>query len=246
MLFRSTGKLYGGIGLNLDLHNKIDDELLSLDSATIFYTSHYLYSDTTNFDFKHYNTNGLSFNVLYDSRDNSINPYKDYYASFGVRQNFDLGSNSQSSTMLNAEFRTYISLSEVRPEHLIAFWLLGSYNISGTAPYLALPSIGWDTYNRSGRGYIQGRFRGDDLQYQEIEYRFPVSKNGLFSGVVFLNATTSNNRYIDQKLFEKFAFGYGAGLRLKMNKATRTNLCVDFGRGNMGGNAFYFGLQEAF
>ena len=41
----------------------------------------------------------------------------------------------------------------------------------GTPPYLELPAIGWDTYQRSGRGYPQGRVRGENQIYLEGEYR---------------------------------------------------------------------------
>jgi hypothetical protein len=32
----------------------------------------------------------------------------------------------------------------------------------GSPPYLELPAIGWDTYQRSGRGYPEGRVRGEN------------------------------------------------------------------------------------
>jgi hypothetical protein len=56
--------------------------------------------------------------------------------------------------------RYYLRLSKNRPRHVLAFWSWGNILLTGEVPYLALPSIGWDTYNRSGRGFIQGRYRG--------------------------------------------------------------------------------------
>ena len=63
----------------------------------------------------------------------------------------------------------------------------------GNPPYLDLPSTGWDSYNNTGRGYVQGRYRGKDLMYLESEYRFGITRNGLFGGVVFANAETVSN-----------------------------------------------------
>lgn len=39
----------------------------------------------------------------------------------------------------------------VRP-HIIGFWTMGSLLMSGKQPYLEMPGIGWDMYNRTGRG----------------------------------------------------------------------------------------------
>lgn len=145
---------------------------------------------------------------------------------------------------MNVEGRKFITLQ--KNTHHLAFWLMGNFVLSGTIPYLAAPSIGWDTYNRSGRGFIQGRFRGRNTIYGESEWRFRLTKSGFLGGVVFVNAITADNQYIEQSLGEHFAVGYGAGLRIKMSKETRTNICVDLGFGSDGSKGLYFGLQEAF
>ena len=64
--------------------------------------------------------------------------------------------------------------------HRLAFWLYGDFVVAGAAPYLDLPATGMDTYGRTGRGYPRGRFRGERLVYGEAEYRWTVTKNGLF------------------------------------------------------------------
>ena len=69
---------------------------------------------------------------------------------------------TQNSTMFYTEWRNYIGVSKRIPRNVIAFWYWGDFDTSGHVPYLALPAITWDTYNRSGRGYIQGRFRGEE------------------------------------------------------------------------------------
>ena len=37
-------------------------------------------------------------------------------------------------------------------------------------------SLADDQKSRSGRGYLAGRYRGENLLYGEIEYRFPILK----------------------------------------------------------------------
>ena len=104
-----------------------------------------------------------------------------------------------------------------------------------------------DTYGRSGRGYPQGRFRGQSLVYGEAEYRWTVTKNGLFGMVAFLNTRdASAATQTGEKLFDSFATGAGVGLRLMLNKRSQTNLCLDIGWGKDGSRAVYFAVQEAF
>jgi outer membrane protein assembly factor BamA len=236
---------YAGIGVNIDDHFDIDDQSLKLDTPNLNITSHYFYSTKYGFNPLHYSTNGLLFKITQDSRDNPINSYKGIYASVGFRVNEKIFGGSRNSTMLYAEWRNYIPLAKTRPGMVLAFWTWGQFVTSGNVPYLALPSIGWDTYGRSGRGYVQGRFRGTNMVYGESEFRLPISRNGLFGVVAFLNATTTSNPITDQALFNSVAPGYGLGLRIKMNMKDRTNICIDYGRGR-GSHGLYFNIQETF
>jgi len=122
---------------------------------------------------------------------------------------------------------------------------MAQFVTSGKQPYLEMPAISWDMYNRTGRGYVQGRIRGENMWYGESEYRFPVSRNGFLGGVTFVNLTTASNDLKRQLLSDHFAIGYGAGIRLKLSKLNKTNIAIDYGRGQ-GGSAIYFNLQETF
>lgn len=235
---------YAGMGIMIDDDFKIDDESLRLDSPTNL-TSHYFYSKKYGFDTAHYSANGLSFQIMHDSRDNPVNAYSGNYLNLSFRVNPVAFGSSQKSTMLYYEYRTYIGVSKNIPRNLIAFWFWGVNVTSGQLPYLALPAITWDTYNRSGRGYIQGRFRGNNMEYGESEFRFRLSKDGLFGGVVFVNGTTASNPNTGQSVFSSIAPGYGFGLRIKMNKKDRTNIAVDYGMG-AGFAGIYFNIREAF
>ena len=114
----------------------------------------------------------------------------------------------------------------------------------GTAPYLDLPTIAVD--GRSGRGYGEGRFRGDRLMYGEMEYRGTLSPNGMFGMVLFLNTTTVSDKAAHIQLGDSFATGGGLGLRVLLNKRSRTNLGADYGWGKQDSRGFYLSIQEAF
>ncbi len=174
------------MALMIDDDFKINDESLSLDSP-VNITSHYEYSKDFGFDTAHYSANGLSAVIMHDSRDNPIDAYSGNYFNMAFRVNPLAFGSSQASTMLYYEYRTYFGLSKSIPRNVLAFWIWGVSVTSGHMPYLELPAITWDTYNRSGRGYIQGRFRGNNMAYGESEFRFRLSKNDLFGGVVFVN-----------------------------------------------------------
>jgi hypothetical protein len=237
---------FAGVGISVDQHFNIVDERLDTitQSPGFFITSHYKYSVANNFNPLKYGTNGIKLMLLTDTRDNHINTYSGYFVSLSILYNVKIGNNSQQSTQMLYDARYFLGLSEQNPRHLLAFWSLGTFLMNGKVPYLALPAIGWDTYNRSGRGFIQGRFRGLNMMYNEVEYRFPVTRNGLLGGTVFLNATNANN--YQQNLFNKTAFGFGGGLRLQMDKLSRTNLGIDFGIGSDHSGGVYFNLQETF
>lgn len=116
--------------------------------------------------------------------------------------------------------------------------------MAGTAPYLDLPSIGWDDYSNTGRGYVPGRFTGKNLIYAESEYRFSLTQNGFLGGVVFVNAE-SILRTIPRGLHAVIP-GEGLGLRIKVNKYSNTNLAIDYGFGIGGSHGLFFNLGEVF
>lgn len=244
-VFRKINKrLYAGFGMGLDYNYNIRDERLDTLASPPFYTSHYAYSILKGFSTRHYLVSGPVFKILYDSRDNAINSYRGSYIEMGFRVNGKFFGSSAKSTRLLTEVRKYQTFG--KGINLLAFWFIGNFLVSGSEPYLALPAIGWDTGNRSGRGYIQGRFRGENLVYIESEFRFRLRPDGLLGGVIFLNAVSADNQSTGQKLMDDVAIGFGAGLRIKMNKETRTNICADFGLGRNGSGGIYFGIQETF
>ncbi|WDF67812.1 BamA/TamA family outer membrane protein [Sphingobacterium oryzagri] len=204
-----------------------------------------VYSDLTGYNPNSYNNNGLMFNWQYMTRDNPNSAYKGIYADVVLRMSQTWMGSAQESFQLQTDFRKYWQLSTERPNHVLAFWHWGSYNVAGKLAYLDLPGTGRDTYSRIGRGYTAGYFKGNSFFYSELEYRFPLLRNQFLSGVVFANVQTADDR-LGTKLFQQWQPAAGTGLRLLFNKATRTNLCIDYAFGRFGQRGLFLGLNEAF
>lgn len=252
---------YIGAGYHFDWHFDIKDNLLDLtpeDKSNPVITSHYAHSKAIDIDDKEYILSGLSLNVLYDSRDNAATPYKGQYALATYRVNPTFLGSTKGSSTLWVEYRKYISMSKTKPQNLIGFWTYGSFQTSGDLPYLDLPALGWDQFGRSGRAYTQGRFRGNNVMYAEVEYRFRLAglkKNpDFFGAVVFANATTASrkeysyggNKYEGVNMFEYVEPAAGLGFRFMINAVTRTNLTLDYAWGRYGSQGIFLSFNESF
>jgi hypothetical protein len=189
---------------------------------------------------------GPGLDVLWDNRDSVINAERGWLARGSYRMAADgfLGSDA-SWHRVGLDVRVYTGLSRTG-RHTIATWLYSDLIVGGTAPYFDLPGTALDTYGRSARGYSEGQFRGEKLAYGEIEYRGTLTRNGLVGMVAFVNTTTVANLAADEPLFDSFATAGGAGLRLLINKRSRTNLCFDVAFGQQGSKGIYLAIQEAF
>lgn len=186
---------------------------------------------------------GVALRFLYDSRLNQINPQQGVYFNIAYRYNpKSLGSDSNWQSVL-IDGRTYLHFPK-ESHNVLAFWLMDWLTAKGTPPYLLLPSTGWDDNYNTGRGYIQGRFRGKNMQYFESEYRFGISANGLIGGVAFVNLQHFSSDI--STAYNKIFPGYGLGLRVKLNKHSGANLCIDYGFGQNGSRGFFVNLGEIF
>jgi hypothetical protein len=233
-----------GPGYHLDYYYNIVDE--KLDTINKLLTSHYSYSKSFGFSNHKYAVSGLSLNLAGDTRDNLANARKGYFFYVNWRFNPTFLGSAKNSMLLNTEWRSFHKLVKNNDRKILAFWFMGSFSPSGKLPYLALPSLGYDQRGRAGRGYVQGRFRGPNMIYGESEYRFPISKcSQLFSGVVFANFTTADTPNKSLTLFENVAPGVGAGLRIMVDKISRSNLQIDFGVGRKSFGV-YVGVGETF
>jgi hypothetical protein len=186
---------------------------------------------------------GPAARLVFDNRINPINAYNGWYVNVVYHPSYVFMGSDNNWSMTQIDVRKYFSL---RPDHrnILAFWSFNWLTTGGKPPYLLLPSTGWDDNFNTGRGYIQGRFRGADMTYLEGEDRFTISRNGLFGAVVFVNVESFKKDLASH--YNALAPGYGLGIRLKLNKHSGANICVDYGIGNDGSKGFAVNLGEVF
>ncbi|MFT4203039.1 MAG: hypothetical protein QM610_03920 [Chitinophagaceae bacterium] len=238
---RINGNLFVGGGVDFNIRRHISNK----NGVPFGQTPMGIYSDKHGFDSTKYMSNGLLANVEYTTRDNINRPYKGFFMDMGLRLNQTWMGSTQNALVFTGDVRKYISLSEQSPETVLALWAWGSSVWGGHLPYLELPGTGRDANARSGRGYISSYFRGTQFFYSEGEFRFPITSNKLLSGVTFFSMETAND-LVATKIFDVWRPAGGAGLRVLFNKATRTNLCLDYAWGSYGQKGFFLGLNEAF
>ncbi|WP_295674523.1 BamA/TamA family outer membrane protein [uncultured Mucilaginibacter sp.] len=236
LLKRITPYLYAGVGYNMDY-------FININTIPI--------SPLTNFTNYHYGTaqginsfsSAITFNALYDTRENSFNPLPGAFANIIYRNNTKLLGSDNNSRSLYIDLRKYISIGNSGQKNQFAFWAYYWTTLSSGTPYLMLPSIGNDPYQRSGRGIEQNRYRGEALAYFETEYRRDITRNGLLGFVLFANINSAS-----QPNSHRFAYlnpAGGTGLRVKFNKKSNTNICIDYGISN-GFSDINLALGEAF
>ncbi|HSU50098.1 MAG TPA: hypothetical protein VLJ41_05895 [Segetibacter sp.] len=226
-----------GMGYNLDYHINIQpvDDTLGLTKFL-----GYPHGTETN---KNSLSSGITFNLLYDSRNNSQNPLPGAYLNFIYRVNpYFLGNGSNTWKSIYIDGRKYIDLKGPRRE-VLALWSYVWTALNNNVPYLDLPGIGYEPYQRSGRGIEQNRYRGKSLLYLEGEYRKDLRDDGLLGYVVFTNMTFATGPGSAGLTGPHPAIG--AGLRVKFNKLSNTNVAIDFGI-SKGYSAVTVNLGEAF
>jgi hypothetical protein len=237
VLLRNIGNhLYLGGGYDLDYHWDIDEAGYT-DGRISDYKLYGAKTKTT--------SSGYVCNLLFDSRTNSVNSSGGAYANIVYRSNVTwLGSNSNWQSLL-LDLRKYVRLP-ANSNNVLGFWSYNWLVLSGKPPYLDLPSTSWDTYTNTGRGYIQGRFRSYKMLYLESEYRFQLTHNGLLGGVVFANAQAFSEWPENTNTFNKIQPAVGAGLRVKLNKNSKTNLDIDYGIGTRESHGLFVNIGEVF
>ncbi|RFZ90477.1 hypothetical protein D0C36_22090 [Mucilaginibacter conchicola] len=234
ILTRISGNLYAGAGFIFDNHFNISEKG-NPDGSVSDYAKYGPQSSTT--------SSGITLNALFDIRDNSINPSRGFYAAMQYRDNKKFLGSTESWRSLIVDIRKYFRFPE-SSRNVLALWSYNWLVLNGKPPYLDLPANTWDQYNGTGRGYIQGRFRGSKMVYGEAEYRFGLTRNGLLGGVVFGNAESFSAE--PGSALQKVQPGYGAGVRIKLNKVSKTNIAIDYGFGSQGSKGIFVTVGEIF
>ena len=241
---RLRKNLFAGAGLHFDSHADIRPDEAGEEQWP--HSAFYEYSVANQLPLDTQISAGPSLEVIWDSRDSFINPSRGWLARASYRALLDgfLGGDSGWEKM-SVDVRAYAPLSSNR-RYKLAVWAYADLVVDGVAPYFDLPSTAGDPYGRSGRGYAEGHFRGEKLAFVELEYRAPLMRNDFLGMVAFVNTTTISNQQKGEQLFDNAAPGGGAGLRVLLNKRSRTNLAFDVGFGNNGNRGVYLVVQEAF
>ena len=235
IVFREmASNLFLGMGYDLDYHWNIKADSVKGRELDQFVK----YQNGT-----HSISAGISLNIMYDNRKNIVNPYNGTFANLQFRPNITfLGSDKNWQSLL-IDIRHYIKVP-ASSHNILALRSYNDITLSGTLPYLDMPSIGWDDYSSTGRGYVPGRYTGRNLIYFESEYRFSLTRNGFLGGVIFGNAESIAGR-ISDVIYSVIPAG-GFGLRIKLNKYSNTNLCIDYGFGVRGSRGIFFNMGEVF
>lgn len=223
-----------GLGYNLDYHWDITQQGNS--EKKIYTNTNYLFTPSSV-------SSGFTLNFVYDNRRNSINPQSGFYLNTVLRENETFLGSDQNWQSLLIDVRKYFTFPG-KAKNVLAFWSYNNISLKGNPPYLDLPATGLDEYGNTGRGYIQGRFRGKNMYDLESEFRFRITKNGLLGGVVFANVQ-SFSKNPDRIIYNGIPGG-GLGIRIKVHKHTNTNLCIDYGFANDGSSGFFLNLNEVF
>ena len=186
-------------------------------------------------------SSGVAVNILFDNRTNPINAVKGLYSNLTIVF-YDPAFGSQYTwKSVFFDTRRYINLSTYR-RRVVAlrglFW--GTW---GEVPFLNIPGTRLGEAFWTGRGYYKGRYRGNQMIYAEAEYRFDLTRSGLWGGVLFVNGESLKEP--DNRGFRYVKPAAGFGLRLKFNKFSDSNLTTDlaFGKGSV---VWFVGLNEAF
>lgn len=227
---------FAGMGYNLDYHININ---ATDDTITLGKFTGYPYGTT---DHANSVSSGITFNLLFDTRVNTVNPLPGFYANLVFRANPSFLCSDNGWYSLYADSRKYIHISGTG-QNALAFWVYVWTTLGNRAPYLNLPAIGWDMEQRSGRGIYSRRYAGNTLLYFETEYRKDITANGLLGFVVFANVNS-----VTEPGTRQFAYLHpaaGTGLRIKFNKKSATNMGIDIGF-SKDYTGLYFSLGEAF
>lgn len=235
VVFREVApNLFIGLGYNLDYHWNIE-----VDSVQGKELDQFLKYQKGKKSF----SSGISLNFQYDNRRNAVNPRNGTYANIQFRPNMTVLGSDKDWQELLIDMRHYFKFP-ASSQNILALWSYNEITLSGQPPYLDLPSIGWDSYSNTGRGYVPGRYTGRNLIYLESEYRFSLTKNGLLGGLIFLNAESISNIIPDSR--HPVIPGEGFGMRIKINRLSDTNLCIAYGFGIRGSQGIYFNIGEFF
>jgi len=253
VLRKVVAHFYVGFGYDLDLHYNIVEDIVQAKKKNKqpILTEYEIYAGVKTTTSPRTFSSGYTFNFLYDSRTNPENSLGGGFVNLIFRNNYMFMGSSVDYSSVVLDARKYFKLPK-RSNNVLALWSYDWLTLDGKPPYLDLPSTGADMYNNTGRGYPINRFRGKHMLYLEAEYRFGITRNGLLGAVLFGNAANYSTNIIPpapgaaSDNLQNIVPAGGGGIRIKINKHSNTNLCIDYGFGTQGSRGFFVNLGEVF
>lgn len=166
-----------------------------------------------------YNALGIGPILIYDKRDNSLNPAKGSYIETSF-QYFDKSIGGQYKfTSFILDVRKFNTLFKKLIWNGNAYFFINK----GEVPYRMLPTIGGARFLR---GYYRGRFRDNNMIIMQQEFRMPVYK---WFGLAIFGGIGSVAKEVSDFQKNEIHKNYGVGLRIRINKMENTNLRLDYG-----------------
>ena len=186
----------------------------------------------------------LKLGAQRDLRNNSLQPTKGSFLSFGVDQSVPIGTGSVFMTRLRGNYSQYLPiklLSFSKKPQTLAFNLQGGTIFGDVPPYEAFTIGG----SNSVRGYDEGRLgTGSKYVQAAVEYRFPVFS--VVSGALFFDyGSDLGSSTQSAQLLKKNGNGYGYGLGLRIQSPLGP-IRIDYGVTDEGDSRINFGIGERF
>ncbi|MGD8861738.1 MAG: BamA/TamA family outer membrane protein [Myxococcales bacterium] len=162
-------------------------------------------------------TSGLGPSLVWDTRDHVFAPRSGHLVSLHALVHDGLIGSEYDFGRVLLDARTYLPLW---PDHTLGLQLTAEL-IVGDGPFDRVAKLGGNTIMR---GYIDGRFRGDQAYAAQVEYRFPI--HWRFRGVAFLSTGQVAGGGSSLAL-DGFHVAGGLGLRFSLVPEERIRVRLD-------------------
>ena len=180
---------------------------------------------------------GVGAMVIYDRRDNVVNPTKGAYLEINNVTYAPFLGSQYTFNRLKIDLRKYFMVVP-KLRHILALQLKAQF-INGVAPYKQLSELGGSNITR---GYYTGRQRDNHYLAVQAEYRAKIWR--FIGAVAFVGVgrVAHNFKEFD---FHKVWPTFGAGVRITIDQKEQVNLRFDYARGTRT-QGFYLDAGEVF
>jgi len=179
---------------------------------------------------------GLGPTLLADYRDNPFSPTRGWYAEWATQvYTHKLGSQFDYTEHL-FDLRRYVPLNA---RHNLGFQAIGHFT-SGTVPLRELPRLGGPNMMR---GFVQGRYRDQQLWSVQAEYRYSLNRFLVAAAFVAAGGVAPT---LGEFSVETTRSAGGLGLRLLLNRKKNVYLRTDVALNSNGTTNLYIRMLDAF